>query len=108
MKRWRERLWKAIGTGKDREMTNSDVGLGWQIGVFALERIKPEDGSGAGSSAVWESYRKWCEDKKVVPLAFAVFHEEFEKVAEAAGIVRQQVGAHVMYEGVALHAGEAG
>ncbi len=108
MKSWREILWKPIGTGKDREMTQSDVWLGWQIGVFALERIRPEVGSGAGSSAVWETYRKWCEEKKAVPLAFAVFHEEFEKVAEAAGIVRRQVGAHVMYEGVALHAGETG
>ncbi|HEX2842150.1 hypothetical protein [Hyphomicrobium sp.] len=88
--------------GDDRGMTESKDTLGWQVGVFALERISPEPNSGAGSSAIWESYCNWCEGRNAVPLAFSVFHAEFDKVAEATGIVRRQVGAHVLYEGIAL------
>lgn len=79
--------------------------LGWEIGTFAVERIASEDGSAAGSSAVWESYCNWCASRKAVPLAFAVFYAEFDGIAEATGIVRRQVGAHVSYEGIRLENG---
>lgn len=81
--------------------------LGWQVATFALERISPDEKSGAGSGAIWESYCSWCDARKAVPLAFAVFHAEFDKVAEAVGILRRQVGAHVLYDGIKLEAGGA-
>lgn len=79
--------------------------LGWEIAVFAAERLSPADNRSVGSSLIWEAYCAWCADRKAVPLAFAVFHAEFETVAEAVGMVRRQVGAHVNYEGVMLEDG---
>lgn len=106
MKSWRERLLRPIGgaTGKGMEETvpEAEGGVGWQVTTFALARLRPDPSSAAGSSAVWESYCAWCASEQLVPLAFAVFHVEFETVAEAAGMARRQVGAHVMYDGVAL------
>lgn len=87
-------------------MAESEEVLGWQVGMFAVERLSPDEKSGAGSSAIWECYRDWCAERKLVPLAFAVFHAEFEKVAEAAGIGRRQVGAHVAFEGLRLERGK--
>jgi hypothetical protein len=81
--------------------------LGWQVATFAADRLTPDEKSGAGSSAVWEAYVQWCRDKNAVPLAFAVFHTEFSKVAESVGIVRRQVGAHVNYEGLRIENGVA-
>lgn len=81
--------------------------LGWQVATFAADRLTPDEKSGAGSSAVWEAYVQWCRDKNAVPLAFAVFHVEFSKVADAVGIVRRQVGAHVNYEALRIENGVA-
>ncbi len=86
-------------------MDSASEGLGWQVATFAVERLSPDDRSGAGSSAIWNAYVDWCRTRKAVPLAFAVFHGEFEKVAEATGIVRRQVGAHVNYVGVKIENG---
>lgn len=88
-------------------MKGAEETLGWQVATFAADRLSPDDRSGAGSSAIWESYCGWCRERNAVPLAFAVFHAEFEKVAQAAGIMRRQVGAHVHYEGVRLENGAA-
>ena len=77
-------------------------GIGWQVGVFAFDRLRPDERSEAGTSAIWQAYCAWCQQKNVVPLAFAVFHAEFEKVAAAAGIDRRQVGAHVHYTNVRI------
>lgn len=74
--------------------------LGWQVATFAADRLHPDEYSCVGSSAVWEAYLAWCRERHAVPLAFAVFHNEFEKVAEAVGMKRRQVGAHVNYDGV--------
>lgn len=81
--------------------------LGWKVATFVLERFAPGDGHAIGSSAVWEAYFRWCAAQRVVPLAFAVFHAEFEKVVAAAGITRRQIGAHVFYEGLHVK-GEGG
>lgn len=81
--------------------------LGWQVATFAAERLHPDDKSRVGSSAIWEAYVTWCRDHNAVPLAFAVFHAEFEAVADAVGLARRQVGAHVNYEGVRLENGTA-
>lgn len=74
--------------------------LGWQVATFALEQLRPDKDCRVGSSAVWDVYCRWCAAKHRVPLAFAVFHAEFDKIADAAGIVRRQSGAHVHYDGV--------
>lgn len=81
--------------------------LGWQVATFAIACLDPDDKSGVGSSAVWQAYCQWCRARNAVPLAFAVFHGEFETVAEAAGIARRQVGAHVNFEGVRIVSGVA-
>lgn len=83
-------------------MDDNGEELGWQVATFAHEWLNPDDKSRTGSSAIWEAYVTWCQNKNAVPLAFAVFHAEFDKVAEAVGIQRRQVGAHVNYEGVRL------
>ncbi len=95
-------LSKATGTGT-AEAERAEAGrLGWKVGTFALERLEPADGCAVGSNAVWEAYCAWCAGRQQVPLAFAVFHAEFEKVAEAVGIDRRQIGAHVSYQGVGV------
>lgn len=76
--------------------------LGWQVGLFAIESLQPEDGSMEGSSTIWAAYCAWCEKRHAVPMSFPVFYAELEEVIEAAGIPRRQVGAHVLYEGVRL------
>ena len=87
------------GTGSAAAETKT---VGWQVATFALERLRPDAGCDSGSSAIWEAYRAWCERRGAVPLAFAVFHAEFQNVAEAAGLQRRQVGAHVHYLQVRL------
>lgn len=79
-----------------------DETLGWQVATFAADRLVPDPLSRAGSTAIWEAYVTWCRAHNAVPLAFAVFHAEFGKVADAVGMARRQVGAHVNYEGVRL------
>lgn len=81
--------------------------LGWQVATFASERLAPDDKSDTGSSAVWEAYVNWCRDHNAVPLAFAVFHAEFDMIAEIVGITRRQTGAHVTYQGVRIDSTEA-
>lgn len=76
--------------------------LGWEVATFAAERLAPDETRDAGSSAIWEAYVNWCRHRHAVPLAFAVFHAEFDKVAEMVGIKRRQVGAHVNFEGVRI------
>lgn len=79
--------------------------LGWEVATFAADRLAPADRSAVGSSIIWDTYCTWCRDRNAVPLAFAVFHAEFEKIAGMVGITRRQTGAHVHYEGVRIETG---
>lgn len=86
-----------MGSGETRQEA-----LGWKVATFGLERLAPEKDYVAGSSAIWDAYCSWCKGRKEVPLAFAVFHAEFDKVARAAGIRAKQVGGHILYQDTRL------
>lgn len=80
----------------------SPKALGWKIATFGLERLQPAADYIAGSSAVWNAYCEWCTERNEVPLAFAVFQEELDKVARAAGIQVQQSGGHILFQDVRI------
>lgn len=77
--------------------------VGWRVAGYAAERLAPVEDSSLSTVDIWNDYQRWCQAGAMMPLAEAVFLDEFDSVVREAGIGRQQVGAHVSY----LHVGFA-
>lgn len=76
--------------------------VGWRVGAFALEALSPKAGAEMTTVAVWHAYKQWCVRSRLVPLAEAIFFEEFSNIAVAAGLERRQRGGNVSWLDVAL------
>jgi hypothetical protein len=81
--------------------------IGWEIGLFGVECLHPDDKETLTSIQVWLAYRQWCSERGDDALAEAKFAERFDELAREVGIMPRQVGGNLSYLGVALNTGDA-
>ena len=84
-----------------------EANIGWQVGLFAVECLHPDEMGTLTSIEVWLAYRQWCAKRSDIPLAEAEFAERFDELAREVGMTPRQVGGNLSYHGVGLNTGDA-
>lgn len=77
--------------------------LGWRLATFALDTLHPDPKQMVTITEVWTAYAAWCASNSFVPIAYAIFVQEFERLANETGMRRYQSGANLVFPGVALN-----
>lgn len=80
---------------------NSDD-ISWRIGIFALERLRPDPNNWLAPSALWAEYSLWCRKKDVQPLPVANFLQKFDEAATILGVRKLRAGDEVGYARIAF------
>ena len=80
---------------------NSDD-ISWRIGIFALERLRPDPNNWLAPSALWTEYSLWCRKKDVQPLPVANFLQKFDEAATILGVRKLRAGDEVGYARIAF------
>ena len=76
--------------------------VGRYIARFALDCLKPVEKEAVTSTALYRVYEDWCKQKGYIPLLEAIFFEQFNQVANEAGMEIFRTGANVVYRNVGL------
>jgi hypothetical protein len=76
--------------------------VGRYIARFALDCLKPVEKEAVTSTALYRVYEDWCKQKGYIPLLEAIFFEQFNQIANEAGIELFRTGANVVYRNVGL------
>lgn len=70
--------------------------------AFALECLEPASGRNLTLQQMWNAYTAWCEKQELVSIAYPLFHEEMERMAQGIGMGCERQGGHVLFFEVAL------
>jgi hypothetical protein len=71
--------------------------ISWRIGIFALERLRPDPNNWLTPNALWAEYFLWCRKKDVQPLPVSNFLQKFDEAATSLGVRKLRSGDEVGY-----------
>jgi len=76
--------------------------ISWRVGIFALERLRPDPQSWLTPNVLWADYSLWCRRREVTPLSVEDFLEKFDDAAATLGVRKMRAGKTVGYAQVSL------
>ncbi|WP_045837265.1 hypothetical protein [Hyphomicrobium sp. 99] len=85
-----------------QSMAGSDDDISWRVGIFALERLRPDPEGWLPPNVLWADYFCWCGEKDVRPLPVASFLKKFDEAAASLGVRKLRTGNTIAYARIAL------
>lgn len=83
-------------------LTSNADDISWRVGIFALERLRPDPDNWLSPNVLWADYASWCKRKEVQPLPVEDFMEKFDDAAASLGVRKMRAGNSIGYARVSL------